>query len=133
MAIIAAVFSGAINIGDETSPSYSKVITANGGTIVSDSRADVAIAISGTLTLTIATILPGLVTGLSFCHLKGTDSSGDPFPFSIQWDGSGAADIDTCTEFLWAIKVATAAVASVIITNLSASKVLTLEYILAGQ
>lgn len=138
MANVAAVSSGNILIGDSTSPSTSTVITADGGNITAEAKGQLFIATSASRTLDTSkaganSLLQGMTTGLSFVWLRGRDSAGAPFPFSIEWDTNAQPDIDTCTEFLWSIKVATVDVASIIITNLSGSGVLTIDYVLSGQ
>lgn len=132
MAIIAVVSNGKINVGPSGNPTHTTTLTHDGGTVVADAKGRIKLATGEDETFTMADMLKN-VSKLSFVHLKGVDSSGDPSNFSISWDANATPDIDECSEFTWAVKVAAVTgVASIKVTNLSGADQF-IEYVLAGQ
>lgn len=133
--------SGEIQIGEPTALSSSTIITSDGGIITAEIKGRVSIVGDGNKSFDLSitgpnSVLIGITIGLSFVWLRGTDASGNLFPFGIEWNSTNSIrNINDCTEFLWSVKVVTEVVSPIIIYNNSkpVGNVLTLEYVFAGQ
>ena len=132
MTVTAGVVSGAVTVGESTSPDYTATVSASAGTITQRERRHLQLTVSGGATPTVTITPPDGITKATFFWCKGTDPNGDEAAFSIEWNNSAAIDIDDCTELLWASKSAATGLTQVEITNLSATVVLNIEYIIAG-
>lgn len=128
MANTAGIVGGTLQIGDETSPSFSIPLVADGGTITEHTNIKTAVAFHASNTTPLQ--WPPGITNASLLWVKGTDSSGDPKRFQLTIDTVLLPEI---TEIVIFNKAPSSKIQAAFIKNdLASTGVLTLEYVVAG-